>query len=411
MDNINKILENQRGRIKPADEELTKIKKETESFLKILQEKIKKSKIKAEAFVGGSIAKETLIKKDKYDVDVFIRFDRKYKDSEISKLLEKIVDGDKIHGSRDYFQVNKNSVLFEIVPVIKINNPKDARNVTDLSYFHVNYVKNKIKQNKKLAQEIMLAKAFCYANRCYGAESYIKGFSGYALELLVIYYGSFIKFARSAIGKDKLVLDPEKFYKNKQEIMLELNESKLVSPIVFVDPTFKQRNALAALSPETFQKFKETCSNFLKNPSEKFFEKQDVENQLRKKYKNLIIIQTKTDRQKGDIAGSKLRKFNGYLIFILKKDFEIILNEFQYNESENTGKNYLVLEQKKEKIISGPPTTKTDNLTNFKKNHKSCFIKQGKAYAKEKTKSIEQVLDELKKDKVLGEMGITELKL
>jgi tRNA nucleotidyltransferase (CCA-adding enzyme) len=411
MKNIKKILERQISKIKPAEEELAKINKETEIFLKGLQEKLKKNKIKAQTFVGGSIAKETLIKKDKYDVDIFVRFNKKYKDNEISELLEKIIDGKRIHGSRDYFQLSKNGVLFEVVPVIEIKKPKEARNVTDLSYFHVNYVKNKIKKKKRLAQEIMLAKAFCYANRCYGAESYINGFSGYALELLVIYYGSFIKFIKSVIGKDKLVLDPENFYKNKQEIMLELNESKLASPIVLVDPTFKQRNALAALSRETFQKFKEICSNFLKNPSERFFEKQNIEDQLRKKNKNLIVIETKSSRQKGDIAGSKLRKFNGYLLFALKEDFEIILSEFQYNEDENTGKNYLVLKQKKEILLEGPPITKIENLNNFKKAHENCFIKQGKAFAHEKTNNIKQAVDKLKKDKILAEMGITDIRL
>ena len=56
--------------------------------------------------------------------------------------------------------------------------------------------------------------------------------------------------------------------------MLNLNESKLQSPIVFVDPTFKERNALAALSRETFEKFKKASKVFLRAPSKRYFEKQ-----------------------------------------------------------------------------------------------------------------------------------------
>ena len=42
-----------------------------------------------------------------------------------------------------------------------------------------------------------------------------------------------------------------------QEILLELNEAKLQSAMVFVDPTFKERNTLAALSLETLDKMAE----------------------------------------------------------------------------------------------------------------------------------------------------------
>jgi len=59
---------------------------------------------------------------------------------------------------------------------------------------------------KKILDEIRIAKAFCYANNCYGAESYISGFSGYALELLVYHYKSFLKFIKSMV---KLPNSPE----------------------------------------------------------------------------------------------------------------------------------------------------------------------------------------------------------
>ena len=63
------------------------------------------------------------------------------------------------------------------------------------------YVKELLIRKKKIKgkilDEIRLAKAFCHANGCYGAESYIKGFSGYALELLVYHYGSFQKFVKA----------------------------------------------------------------------------------------------------------------------------------------------------------------------------------------------------------------------
>ncbi len=412
MKDIKKVLKEQISKVRLEEKELARIKEETESFVNEIAKKIKKNKLEAEPFVGGSLAKGTLIKKDKYDIDIFVRFSKKYKDEQLSSMLGSVLkNAQRIHGSRDYFQVEKNGLIFEIVPTAKINKPEEARNVTDLSYFHVKYIVEKIKENKKLAEEIMLAKAFCYANNCYGAESYINGFSGYALELLISYYNSFVKFLNSVKDKEKIILDPEKFYKNKNEILLHLNESKLQSPIVFVDPTFKERNALAALSKETFGKFKLAATKFLENPSSEFFEKKDTEKEMKNKYKCIMVIETSTGRQKGDIAGSKLRRFNEYLKNKLKRDNEIKMCEFEYDEKNNTGKNYFVLKPKKEIIIEGPPITKKENLESFKKKHKSCFIKKEKAYAKEKAKNIEDVINELKKDKAVKEMDISEIKL
>jgi len=64
--------------------------------------------------------------------------------------------------------------------------------------------------------------------------------------------------------KDKIVIDIEKHYKNKQAVLMDLNSSKLHSPIILIDPTYKERNALAALSSETFRKFQEVSLKFLK---------------------------------------------------------------------------------------------------------------------------------------------------
>ena len=93
------------------------------------------------------------------------------------------------------------------------------RSCQKISYFHVNYVLSKLKKNPELSNEIKIAKAFCHGNDCYGAESYIRGFSGYALEILIIYYKSFLKFINAiADGNDKIVIDIEKMYENKRMI-------------------------------------------------------------------------------------------------------------------------------------------------------------------------------------------------
>jgi len=71
---------------------------------------------------------------------------------EISKLLGEVLGNKakKIHGSRDYYQLIVHGIIFEIIPVLKVKKPEHAKNITDLSYFHVNYINKKIRKNKKL---------------------------------------------------------------------------------------------------------------------------------------------------------------------------------------------------------------------------------------------------------------------
>lgn len=416
--NINKIIKEQVLLIKPEKETVNKIKSVSNKFILDLKKKIKQKKIKADVFIGGSLAKNTLVKTDdnKYDVDIFIRFDSKYKEKEISALLGKIIGkAKKVHGSRDYYQISMDNMVLEIIPVIKISKPEQARNVTDLSYFHVKYLSNKLK-NKGLADEIVIAKAFCHAQNCYGAESYIHGFSGYSIELLILHYKSFLNFVKDIAKsdkKDKLIIDDGKLYKTKKDVLIEMNESKLSGPIILVDPTFKQRNALSGLSAETFNKFRKACKDFLKNPSSEFFKKKSIYCEF-KDNKDLKIVSVKTNKQSGDISGTKSKKFMDFFISQVKKEFIIKKSGFDYDENKNIAYYYLILDKKPDEIIRGPPIVRVDNLTNFKKAHDDAFVKDGIAYAhvlhKQSFESWLKFFSE-KYKKIIDEMSVTEIKV
>jgi tRNA nucleotidyltransferase (CCA-adding enzyme) len=410
----------------PGKEEISCLKKETEKLTSLLREALKQDKISAEVFVGGSYTKNTLIKGKNYDVDVFVRFDWKYED--LSPILERVVKKvakkgklkiEKIHGSRDYFRLWKDKkAIFEIIPVTKIKKPKEARNVTDLSYFHVNYVKRKLKGN--IAQEVILAKQFCKANDVYGAESYVNGFSGYALECLVIYYKSFEKMLKALTKvkeNERLIIDSEKKFKKKSDILFELNESKLGSPIIIIDPTWKERNALAALSRETFKKFQESARNFLRNPSrELFIIKEFDASEFKKKAKKgeqFVSLAIETDRQEGDIAGTKMRKFSNYISRELAKYFEIVDKKFDYKEGKKAD-FYIIAKPKKEIIKIGPPKSFEKHATAFKKQNKRVYEKNGILYAKIKINfSAKEFLRKLEKNysRTIKGMGITKLNI
>ena len=415
---IKEILKEQLAIIKPSKIELAEIGKRTKEVIDAINVNIKKQKLSASVFVGGSSAKGTLIKKDKYDIDLFVRFDKKYDDKEISKLLGKIIPKNsmRVHGSRDYFSLKQkdSNAAFEIIPVLNIKKPSEAKNITDLSYFHVNYIKNKISKNKRLADDIMLAKAILHFSDCYGAESYINGFSGYAVELLIVAFGSFAKFieaiAKTDVKKEKIILDPAKLYKNKTQILQEMNESKLKSPIILIDPTFKERNALAALSTDTFLRFQEVCKKFLASPSNKFFIAKDKEALFEQKHKNKTInLVISTDKQGGDIAGTKLKKFYGFFLREADRYLDISAFDFVYDEDSNKGKIMLVAVPKKQIVFSGPPITMKEPLAKFKKEHRNIKIIKGKAFAYEKSVSFDKFLSDFMNSmsKFIEEMDVT----
>ena len=421
--NLKRVIENLDFSI--PKKEFNIIKEETKEIVNILKKSIKDKKINAEVFLGGSFAKGTLTKSNEYDIDIFVRFDKREKD--ISKELEKLMNNlknknsiEKVHGSRDYFKIFKDKkITFEIIPVLKIKNSKEAENVTDLSYFHVNYIKRKLNKNK--IRELQLAKRFFKANGFYGAESYIQGFSGYALECLIIYYKTFEDLLRRLIkvkNNDKLIIDVEKKYKNKSEILLELNESKINCPIVLVDPTWKDRNVLSALSYETFEKFQKLAKKFLKNPNKNYFYEKEIniiklKNEAKRKKTEFVKIEIETDRQEGDIAGTKLKKFANFIFRELEKYYKIIKYEFTYNQ-EKKAEVYMIIKNRGEIIKQGPPIKMDKAVVAFKKVNRNTFVKSGKIYAKVVVeRNAKTFLKNWSKDKrkLMTDMGIIGIKI
>ena len=203
-----KILEE----IRPREKEKQEVKKIIESVLS----KIKVEDAKFE--LGGSYAKDTFLRGN-HDIDIFVKFPyAKYKNKDISKILnEKLwIKHKKVHGSRDYFQMEKKGYSLEFIPVLDIKNPEQDKNITDFSPLHTKWVKKHLKNS----DEARLIKKFCRAQGVYGAESYIKGFSGYVLEILTVYYKNFYNLIKN-VSRWKLpvYIDIEKYYKNKEEAL------------------------------------------------------------------------------------------------------------------------------------------------------------------------------------------------
>ncbi len=374
--------------IKPSREEEKSIQSRVKSILGKINNNLKD----ARAILGGSGVKGTWLRKAN-DADIFVKFNySKYKEKsdKIAEILEKILKKKRfkirrLHGSRDYFQIKERNFTFEIVPILDIKKAEQAKNITDVSPLHANWVN---KKGKKFKDDTRLLKQFCKSADVYGAESYIHGFSGYICEILSVYYKGFSGVIRNASRwKDKVIIDIEDYWKGKN-ILMELNRSKTYSPLIVIDPVQADRNAAAAISREKFELFRKRAREFLKSPCKRFFEIREInEESLRRKAgrNRLVLMDVRCKKGKDDVVGCKLVKA---IEFINKKlrenDFDVLDYGWKFDKEALF---YFII--KKEKLSDytkreGPPLKAKGHVKNFKKKYKRTFVKGNRIYAKVK---------------------------
>lgn len=367
------------------------ILKDIQEFLDKLNTKLATNSMDATAVAGGSVAKGTFLKND-YDVDIFVRFAKPYAPKNIANLLGKVLprSAERVHGSRDYFHLKHKKLTFELVPVLAVSTPEEARNVTDMSPLHVAWVQQKTKKKPSLKDDIRLAKQFCKAAKVYGAESYIQGFSGHILDILVIHYGSFLHLLKAAVKwKPKVVIDTEKHLKRPLQ---QLDPAKTFGPLIVVDPLQKDRNAAAALHQEKFDRFVEAAKAFLEHPDETFFvvwplDKKSIQNIHRLKYPDEECFMLELHPTKGtpDVAGSKIKKALTFIEVRLRSyGFAVLETDWEYGQPSYA---YFVLKQEtlSETVeLKGPPVNQKDHAAKFKKKHRTTYTKNGFWYATEK---------------------------
>jgi len=408
---IEKILDAARKEIRPD----LKVLDDVRSIVDKINSLLKKSSLDAMCVPGGSLAKGTFLKDD-YDIDLFIRFNPSYEDDRISDLTETVLKPlckslkaklERVHGSRDYFQFNmqkgKKILSFEVIPVMLVHmeNYHEARNITDLSPEHVEWVKKYTSKNPKLVDDIRLAKQFCKANKVYGAESYINGFSGHILDILIIHYGSFVNllqhFGRLSGDdlKKPIIIDTEK---NLVNPLKQLNASK-ITPLIIVDPIQKDRNSAAALSKERLLMFIVASKRFLEKPDKDFFEIKEfnMENEIKDSLKSSKVnikdvtvarIDIETLDGSKDVVGTKVLKVYEAMIEHSKKyGFHIIASDWNFMSEEKRAIAYIICENKisRDVLQQGPPVDSTANYDVFIDKHKKAghktFVKDNMAYA------------------------------
>ncbi len=418
-DRFTKVTQTILKKYKTSKKEHDIILKKIDGFLHEIRIALEHTKIEAYVMLGGSAAKGTFLKHD-FDCDIFVRFQfDKYKDKDLSNLLEpalkkiKNIKYERVHGSRDYFTGKWKDLHYEIIPVLYITNKNMAKNITDMSPLHVEWLNQHI--NEELRDQILFTKLFFKAQKVYGAESYMNGFSGHVVDLLTVYYGSF-----------KALLENIEKWQEKELINMTphpininaLNPDKLQSAIIIIDPVQSERNAAAAVSYEQFYTIKNQAGAFLANPTIDFFKRKNINTKDIAKIKKdaikrgaaYIILKVLPAYGKLDTIGTKIFKSYEYMKEELEK------NEFHIEESgwgweedqEKPAWIWILIKEKKLPAITeqqGPPLKLQKNIRAFRAKHKEVFFKGERLYAKVKRKypRPQDVIKAILKDKRIKE--------
>jgi len=248
--------------LRPNQEEIAAANKTTKKVIDFINETCKEEGIDAKAMAVGSVAKGTWLS-GKSDIDIFIHFptttDMDYLKETGMYLAYKTNDAlngkaSEHYASHPYLTCDIDGFEVDIVPCYEIKEGESIISAVDRTILHTKYIQKHLNGRE---DEVLLLKKFMDVIGTYGSEFKTGGFAGYLCELLILNYGTFEDTLRAAQKwKFHTTIDLEDFGTANDKIFKE-------DPLVFIDPTDKNRNVGAALRIERFVDFIVASRNFL----------------------------------------------------------------------------------------------------------------------------------------------------
>jgi tRNA nucleotidyltransferase (CCA-adding enzyme) len=343
----------------------------------------------------GSMAKGTFLK-DKRDIDIFVLFDRSTPRESLEAAIKALMDASfptlgyqLSYAEHPYARFHFEGRRIDLVPAYKIEDASERVSAVDRSVLHTKFVLSALKRSQ--IDEVLLLKQFLRSNSLYGAEIRVGGLSGYLCELLIARYGSFRAFVRAASRwKLPVFIDLKRHYRPA-----EASEAlkRFGSDLVVVDPTDRNRNVAAAVSPENLRRLMGMCGAFLRKPSEEaFFRKPETfEEQAGKASRGsgYLVLSMPRPEIVDDILWGQLHKLMSQLKARLK---EFGPRAVIADDSAHIVRLALVLERERlpdTLLVEGPPLEMKSHAGKFRKSHKGAkfVVKKGKLLAEVKRKT------------------------
>ncbi len=296
----------------------------------------------------GSVAKGTSLRGE-MDLDIFVLI--RYEDLSKEWIIEKFVKpvskelshlgrGYQVelrYASHPYVKIYAGGIEADIVPAYWAESLDDIKTPVDRTPFHTEFVKRNLTDEQR--DEVRLLKKFFKGIGVYGAEIKVEGFSGYLTELLIIRYGSFEGFLKSAVTwREPQIISLNRL--NSYEVSV-LRRTFRGAPLIFPDPVDNRRNAAAAVSRRSMALAILAAHEFLRNPSPKFFfptrrtlSVEELQSRLESTERRaILILYDVTEGTSPDIIWGELKSVGRRIANILKvNDFNVLDLRFWSDE-------------------------------------------------------------------------------
>lgn len=381
----------------PSSEERKKLSSISDKARDFIDSYCSSEGIDADAVLVGSVAKGTNLKGA--DLDLFIRFDRKYSRKEMETLgldigHKVLSNGIERYAEHPYVTGFMEGVKLDLVPCYRILPGQKKVSSVDRTPLHTEYVKTNLDRSQ--LSDVLLLKVFAKSIGVYGSEVTTSGFSGYICEILVIEYGSFVNVLKTFAGW-------------KGNFKLGKNEyvGKFRDPVIIIDPVDDDRNAAAAISRENLSRMILASKLFLKGKEKDFFNLERPMGPFKRDDRGTairIFSVPRPDLIDDVIYPQALRMKNSICSILEREGFEPMDSEVEVSDRVR-----ILIECRRDRppafvLHRGPPVD-SDNVLDFIETWKHRYVLRG-PYIKEDRlyidlkggrKSIEEA--------VLGDIG------
>ena len=196
-----------------------------------------------------------------------------------------------------------------------------------------------------------MLKKFLIDNDLYGAEIAKQAFSGYVAEVLILYYGSFLKVIKAAANFkwNQIIGKPTK---------------KFDTPLVIIDPIDSNRNLGTAVSIENIGRLVLLSRAFLKKPSLFFKPKKPSKKNL----ENTLVLTFGYKKRSPDVIWGQLKRSASALTKQLNlAGFNVLRSQVVTDEISNAALIFLLQSIKIEKrmVSKGPDFFRSKDSDKF----------------------------------------------
>ena len=420
---VETVIEEVLQRIRPTDEERAFVNDLMNELEKLAGETIGELGLDVKSHFVGSLAKDTFLAGD-HDIDLFLAFpletplgELREKGLELGRAIAEKLDSHEVaYAEHPYVRATYRGVKVDLVPCYDVESWRDVRTAVDRSILHTHWVNENLKGRN---DEVRLLKRFLKGVGAYGSEIYVRGFSGYLAEILIVEYGPFLNVLRNVdLILRKKIIDPGNWLKREYETAMNTirREAEEDRPLIVIDPVDPRRNVSANLSWEKYGRFYFKARAFLKDPSREFFfpEKPkmgDYLGELRRKGTHLVTLTFDKPDLIDDILLPQLeRSARGFEKALAREGFGVL----GWDVGHSGGKAFIMLEvdriERGRVMIKPGPEFFTERAADFYRKNERVWLRGKRLYAEKRVKeNIADVIPELlEKNRVALGKGVRE---